>query len=87
MGEKIHYEMTGSPKEAGFNAKADLIKYLESFGYVKDDMSGEGYGVSPEKACDLLLTDSYDSKSSKMQKAKKWEIRIVTYQDLLDELD
>ena len=50
-------------------------------------MSGEGYGVSPEKACDLLVTDSYDSKSSKMQKARKWGIRIVTYQDLLDELD
>ena len=39
------------------------------------------------ESCDLLVTDSYDSKSSKMQKARKWGIRIVTYQDLLDELD
>ena len=86
MADKIHYEMTGSPKEAGFSTKADIIKHLEGFGYVKDDMSGEGYGSSPDKPCDLLLTDSYDSKSSKMYKAKKLGIRILTYEDLLKDL-
>ena len=83
---EIHYEMTGSPKESGYSTKAELIKHLEGFGYVKDDMSGEGYGTSPEDVCELLLTDSYDSKSSKMYKAQKLEIKILTYEDLLKEL-
>ena len=83
---EIHYEMTGSPKESGYSTKAELIKHLEGFGYVKDDMSGEGYGTSPEDVCELLLTDSYDSKSSKMYKAQKLGIKILTYVDLLKEL-
>jgi len=49
-------------------------------------MSGEGHGTSPDKTCDLLLTDSYDSKSSKMKKAEKQGIRILTYEDLVKEL-
>ena len=87
MTKKIHYEMTGSPKGAGFKTKTDLIAHLESLGYEKDDMSGEGHGTSPDKTCDLLLTDSYDSKSSKMAKAAKLGIRIVTYEDLMAELN
>ena len=84
MTDKIHYEMTGSPRKSGYSTKEELIKYLEGFGYVKDDMSGEGYGSSPEDVCELLLTDSYDSKSSKMYKAEKLGIRIVTYEELLN---
>ena len=83
----IHYEMTGSPRESGYSTKAELIKHLENFGYVKDDMSGEGYGTSPEDVCELLLTDSYDSKSSKMYKAQKLGIKVLTYEDLLKELE
>ena len=86
MADKIHYEMTGSPRGSGFSTKAELIKHLEGFDYVKDDMSGEGHGTSPDKTCDLLLTDSYDSKSSKMKKAEKQGIRILTYEDLVKEL-
>jgi len=82
----IHYEMTGSPKSAGYSTKSELVKHLESFGYVKDDMSGEGYGTSPDEVCELLLTDSYDSKSSKMHKAQKLGIKILTYEDLLKDL-
>ncbi len=84
---EIHYEMTGSPRESGYSTKAELIKHLENFGYIKDDMSGEGYGSSPDEVCELLLTDSYDSKSSKMYKAQKLGIKILTYEDLLKELD
>ena len=87
MADKIHYEMTGSPKEAGFKTKAELIKHLAGHGYVKDDLSGEGHGKVPDKVCDLLLTNSYDSPSSKMTKARKLGIRILTFQDLLKELD
>ena len=83
---EIHYEMTGSPRESGYSTKAELIKHLENFGYIKDDMSGEVYGTSPDEVCELLLTDSYDSKSSKMYKAQKLGIKILTYEDLLKEL-
>ena len=83
---EIHYEMTGSPRESGYSTKAELIKHLENFGYIKDDMSGEGYGTSQDEVCELLLTDSYDSKSSKMYKAQKLGIKILTYEDLLKEL-
>ena len=86
MADKIHYEMTGAPRSSGYSTKSDLIKHLEGFGYIKDDMSGEGYGTSPGDACELLLTDSYDSKSSKMYKAQKLGIRILTYEDLLKDL-
>ena len=79
--------MTGSPRNSGYSTKAELIKHLENFGYVKDDMSGEGYGTSPEDVCELLLTDSYDSKSSKMYKAQKLGIKVLTYEDLLKELE
>ena len=79
----IYYEMTGSPRTAGFQTKAELIKHLAGHGYVKDDLSGEGYGKVPDKVCDLLLTNSYDSPSNKMKKAKKLGIRILTFQDLL----
>ena len=83
----LHYEMTGSPREAGFKTKAELIKHLAGHGYVKDDMAGAGHGKVPGQVCNLLLTDSYDSSSSKMTKAKKLGIRILTFQDLLKELD
>jgi hypothetical protein len=87
MTAKIHYEITGSPKEAGFKTKAELIEHLAGHGYIKDDLSGEGYGQVPDRVCDLLLTNSYDSTSSKMTKAQKLGIRILTFQDLLKELD
>ena len=78
--------MTGSPRAAGFKTKAELIARLEVWGYVKDDLAGAGQGKVPEQVCNLLLTDSYDSKSGKMTKAKKLGIRILTYEDLLKEL-
>ena len=59
----IYYEMTGSPREAGFKTKAELIAHLEGFGYVKDDLAGVGHGKVAEKVCNLLLTDAYSSKS------------------------
>ena len=82
----ITYEMTGAPKDAGFKIKSELIEYLRGKGYEKDDLSREGAGTSPDHVCDLLLTDSYESKSNKMKKAKKMGITIKTYQDFLDEI-
>lgn len=82
----IHYEMTGSPKGAGFAVKKDLIEFLAKHGYVKDDLAREGAGIVPDKVADLLLTDSYESPSKKMVKARKMGIAIKTYEDLIAEL-
>ena len=84
--ETIHYEMTGSPKTAGFAVKKDLIEFLAGHGYIKDDLAREGAGEQPDKVADLLLTDSYASSSNKMAKAKKMGITIKTYEDLIAEL-
>jgi len=83
----ITYEMTGSPEGAGFKHKKDLIAFLADRGYVKDDLSRLGAGVVPDQECELLLTDSYDSNTSKMRKAKKLGVPIKTYQDLIKELE
>ena len=82
----IHYEMTGSPKAAGFAVKKELIEFLAEHGYVKDDLAREGSGMQPDKVADLLLTDSYESTSNKMVKARKMGIAIKTYEDLIAEL-
>jgi len=82
----ITYEMTGSPKGSGFKIKSELIEYLQGKGYEKDDLSREGAGISSDHVCDFLLTDSYDSRSRKMKKAKKMGIVIKTYQDFLKEI-
>ena len=80
--DKIHYTMTGpGGRRAGFESKVELTGYLAGYGYVEDDLA----------VCDLLLTKSYEPTSNKMKKemkrAKKRGIRILTYQDLLKELD
>lgn len=72
----IGYEMTGSPKEAGYAKKEELIAYLATKGYVHSKI----------KDAKVLLTDSYDSKSSKMKTANAKGIQILTYADLLDKL-
>ena len=38
MADEIHYEMTGSPRNTEYTTKSDLIKHLEGFGYVKEDI-------------------------------------------------
>ena len=85
--KKIPYEMTGSPRSAGFKFKKDLIALLETKGYIKDDLAKEGSGKVPELVCELLLTDSYESKSKKMTKAKQEGIKIMTYEDLIKSLN
>ena len=66
--DKIPVIMTGSPKECGFNTKADFLdKHQE---YVETTKWNE---------CQILFTDDLDSDSSKMQKAKKLGITIKKY--------
>jgi DNA ligase (NAD+) len=72
----IGFEMTGSPKDAGYKVKSDLIKFLASHGYVH----------RPLKEAKILLTDSMTSSSSKMESARKLGVEIMTYSQLIEKL-
>ena len=54
----------------GFSTKNDFIKLAESAGFKNTKL---------EKGTRYLITDSMDSDSSKMQKARKLGVEIVTY--------
>jgi DNA ligase (NAD+) len=68
------YELTGSPKTAGFSKKEEFIKKAKEMGF-----SHDGLG----KNTTYLITDDYDSPSSKMAKAKKLGVQIITYIDFI----
>jgi DNA ligase (NAD+) len=69
------YEMTGSPKSAGFKTKEEFIKKAKEMGF-----SHEGLG----KGTSYLITDDYNSSSSKMSKATKLGVKIISYQDFVN---
>lgn len=62
--------LTGSPKECGYNTKADFLAKHPQF-----------VETTKWNECKTLITDDLDSTSSKMQKAKKLGIEIKTYLD------
>jgi len=68
------YEMTGSPKTAGFAKKEEFVKKAKEMGF-----SHEGLG----KGTTYLITDDYNSSSSKMAKATKLGVKIITYIDFM----
>jgi NAD-dependent DNA ligase len=69
--ETIGICMTGSPKEFGYATKAE---FLAKFPGAKE--------VSlTDSSCRYLITDSYQSTSSKMKTAVKRGINILTYGD------
>jgi DNA ligase (NAD+) len=72
----IGFEMTGSPKDAGYKVKSDLVKFMASHGYVHKAL----------KEAKILLTDSMTSTSSKMTAARKAGVEIVTYEDMIARL-
>ena len=73
-GETKTFECTGSPKPY-FATKEEF------FNFAKDkDFSH----ISLIKGTDYLITDDYDSTSSKMVKAKKLGIEILSYEDFLE---
>jgi NAD-dependent DNA ligase len=72
----IYVCMTGSPKNFGWKTKEE---FLAQFPHVEE--------VSvTDKKCRFLITDSYESKSSKMEQARKKGVEIVTYKDVLIDL-
>lgn len=68
------FEMTGSPKDFGFPVKNDFIKVAASAGFKHSKL---------EKGTRYLITDSMESDSSKMQKARKLGVEIITYGEFL----
>lgn len=72
----IFFEMTGSPSNAGYKKKDDLVNFLKTKGYAHTDLS----------KANLLLTDDLSSTSSKMKNAAKKGIKIMSYEQLLNSL-
>jgi len=68
-------EMTGSPKMFGFDTKGDFSKSIESYGFIQGTLN---------KDCHFLVTDDISSKTSKMLKAQKLGVSVVTYGQLID---
>jgi len=66
------FEMTGSPKSAGWTVKNKFVEDAANCGFGYDKLS---------KDSRYLLTDNYNSKSSKMAKATKLGVEIITYED------
>jgi len=92
--KKFHFDMTASPKlkkwPKGFTnvagidvsgpvySKTEFFQYLSKYGYIKSNRTLDN--------CDLLLTKSYETRHSKIIKAKKLKIPIITFEDLMKEL-
>lgn len=68
-------EMTGSPKTHGFSTKEEFIKLALDNGYIHGNLN---------KDSKYLITDSLDSSSSKMAKARKLGVKILTYSDFVE---
>ena len=73
--DAITYELTGSPKEFGFKTKEEFVNRLKSHGYIHTDLN---------KSTNYLITDDIESSSSKMAKAKKLNVSIITYSQILE---
>ena len=68
--DKTPVILTGSPKECGYNTKADFLAKHPQF-----------VETTKWNEAKYLITDSLDSTSSKMEKAKKLGVEIKTYLD------
>lgn len=66
--DKTPVILTGSPKECGYNTKADFLAKHPQF-----------VETTKWNECKILFTDDLDSTSSKMEKAKKLGIEIKRY--------
>lgn len=73
--DTIKIELTGSPKEFGFNKKEDFLKLVSKFNCVHYKL---------DKDCNYLVTDDLESSSSKMDKANKLGITILTYDKFIE---
>jgi DNA ligase (NAD+) len=72
--ESIAYEMTGSPKSAGFKTKQEFVEAAKAKGYHNTGLKG----------AKVLFTDDLSSTSSKMAEARKRGIQILPYSFIID---
>ncbi len=72
--DSIKYELTGSPKEFGFKIKSEFIDLLKTHNYVHTGL---------DSSTNILITDDINSSSSKMAKARKLGVEIMTYDQIL----
>ena len=69
----IKITLRGSPKEYGYATKSVFVKHLEELGYTVEEVD--------IKKCDILFTDSMDSKTEKLRIARLLGKKIKTYGD------
>lgn len=73
--DTITFEMTGSPPNSGdLKTKSDYIALFTKYNHVHKSLG---------KDTKVLITDSYSSPSSKMGKATKLGVEILTYEDFI----
>jgi len=72
----INVLLTGSPDSAGFASKKEFLQHANDLGVLVEETS-----INQAK---YLITDSLDSTSSKMKKAKSMNLPILTYQDFIN---
>lgn len=70
--------MTGSPKSAGFSTKSVFFEQLEPFGFE------EVKRIAKTNPPDILVTNTPDSTTSKMELAKELNVEIMTYEEMKD---
>jgi len=70
----ITFEMTGSPKPFGFKTKGEFLKEMSSKGFIQTPL---------QKGTKYLITDDTNSTTSKMNKARKLDIEIISYDQAL----
>lgn len=70
--DTLTYELTGSPST--HKTKAEFMNHVKDFGFVHKSLN---------KDTKVLITDSYSSSSSKMGKANKLGVEILTYEDFI----
>lgn len=70
-----YFEMTGSPKNFGFKAKKDFIDAANSAGFQHGKLN---------KDATYLITDDLNSSSSKMKRAVKDGVEIITYGEFIE---
>ena len=68
------FEMTGSPKNFGYSVKADFIQIAKDAGFVHGKLNKEAR---------YLITDDLNGTSSKMKKAAKDGVEIITYGEFI----
>ena len=72
------FEMTGSPKTAGFSTKSIFAEKMSDFGWEQCKMTKRN------NTCDILVTDDISKSSNKMELAKELGVEIMSYEEIVE---